>query len=60
MASTGWLTEGDVKLEQLCVIAEGNWATEWERALLGRNGQTTSHPPMFDPASSKPARDRIG
>lgn len=34
------LTDGDVKLDQLCAIAEGNWAAEWERALFGRNGQT--------------------
>ena len=34
------LTNGDVKLEQLCCLADGNWATEWERAALGRNGRT--------------------
>jgi len=25
------LTGGDVKLDQLCAIADGNWAAEWER-----------------------------
>lgn len=34
------LTAGDVKLEQLFAIADGGWAAEWERALLGRNGRT--------------------
>lgn len=33
------LTGGDVKLEQLFAIADGGWAAEWERALLGRNGR---------------------
>jgi ketosteroid isomerase-like protein len=34
------LTAGDVKLEQLFAIADAGWAAEWERAFLGRNGQT--------------------
>jgi ketosteroid isomerase-like protein len=34
------LTRGDVKLDQLFAIADEGWAAEWERALLGRNGQT--------------------
>src|SRR5687767_2001280 len=34
------LTDGDVKLEQLFCLAGGNWAAEWERAVLGRNGRT--------------------
>ena len=34
------VTNGDVKLDQLCAIADGGWAAEWERALLGRDGQT--------------------
>ncbi|MCA1831747.1 MAG: nuclear transport factor 2 family protein [Actinomycetota bacterium] len=34
------LTEGDVKLDQLFAIGEGNWAAEWERATLGRKGKT--------------------
>ena len=34
------LTNGDVKLEQLCAIGDGDYAVEWERAILGRNGKT--------------------
>jgi ketosteroid isomerase-like protein len=34
------LTNGDVKIEQLFCAAEGRWATEWEHAVLGRNGHT--------------------
>jgi ketosteroid isomerase-like protein len=33
-------TGGDVKIEQLCCLADGEWATEWEHAVLGRNGAT--------------------
>lgn len=33
-------TAGDVKIEQLSCLADDNWATEWERAVLGRNGDT--------------------
>ena len=33
-------TGGDVKIEQLACTAEGQWATEWEHAVLGRNGAT--------------------
>ncbi len=33
-------TGGDVKIEQLCCLAEGEWATEWEHAALRRNGAT--------------------
>ena len=31
-------TQGDVKIEQLACLADGAWATEWEHAVLGRNG----------------------
>ena len=34
------LTDGDVKIEQLSCTADGTWATEWEHAVLGRNGRT--------------------
>ena len=34
------LTDGDVKIEQLFCVGEGDWATEWENAALGRNGRT--------------------
>ena len=34
------LTDGDVKIEQLFCAADGRWATEWEHAVLGRNGRT--------------------
>lgn len=33
-------TGGDVKIEQLSCVADGDWATEWEQAVLGRNGAT--------------------
>ncbi len=33
-------TSGDVKIEQLTCLADDNWATEWEHAVLGRNGET--------------------
>jgi ketosteroid isomerase-like protein len=34
------LTGGDVKIEQLTCLADGQWATEWEHAVMGRNGAT--------------------
>jgi ketosteroid isomerase-like protein len=34
------LTAGDVKLEQRFCIANDEWASEWEHAVLGRNGAT--------------------
>ena len=34
------LTDGDVKIEQLFCAGEGDWVTEWENAVLGRNGRT--------------------
>ena len=34
------LTDGDVKIEQHFCAADGRWATEWEHAVLGRNGRT--------------------
>jgi ketosteroid isomerase-like protein len=34
------ITKGDLKLEQLFNIADGDWAAEWERATLGRDGKT--------------------
>ena len=33
-------TGGDVKIEQLTCLADESWATEWEHAVLGRNGNT--------------------
>ena len=33
------LTNGDVKIEALLISADDTWATEWEHAVLGRNGQ---------------------
>lgn len=33
-------TGGDVKIEQLFCLADGPWASEWEHAVLGRNGRT--------------------
>jgi len=33
------ITKGDLKLEQLFAIAEGNWAAEWKRAVFGRDGK---------------------
>ena len=40
MGSIFELTDGDVKIEQLACLADGQWATEWEHAVLGRNGRT--------------------
>jgi ketosteroid isomerase-like protein len=34
------LTNGDVKIEQLFCAADARWGTEWEHAVLGRNGRT--------------------
>ena len=34
------LTGGDVKIEQLAILADGDWVTEWEYAVLGRGGRT--------------------
>ena len=33
------LTNGDVNIEALLITADDTWATEWEHAVLGRNGQ---------------------
>jgi ketosteroid isomerase-like protein len=33
-------TAGDVKIQQLACLADDEWATEWEHAVLGRNGTT--------------------
>ena len=33
-------TNGDVKLEQLFCIGEGDWAAEWEHAILGVDGES--------------------
>lgn len=41
------LTDGDIKLEQLCCLADGGWATEFERAVLGRNGRTLETEDIF-------------
>ena len=32
--------DGDIKLDQVFCVGTGEWATEWERSVLGRNGQT--------------------
>jgi ketosteroid isomerase-like protein len=34
------ITKGDLKLDQLFAIADGDWAAEWERAVFGRGGKT--------------------
>ncbi|MGI9624307.1 MAG: nuclear transport factor 2 family protein [Acidimicrobiales bacterium] len=34
------LTDGDVKIEKLFCTADESWATEWERAHFGRNGDS--------------------
>jgi ketosteroid isomerase-like protein len=41
------LTDGDVKIQQLFCVADGDWAAEWERAVLGRNGKTLESNNMF-------------
>src|SRR5690348_2481670 len=33
-------TGGNVKIQQLSCLADDEWATEWEHAVLGRNGTT--------------------
>jgi len=34
------LTDGDVKIEQLSMFADDEWASEWEHAVLGRGDRT--------------------
>jgi len=34
------LTKGDIKLDQLFCIGEGDWAAEWEHAVLGIDGRS--------------------
>jgi ketosteroid isomerase-like protein len=34
------LTDGDIKLDQVFCVGTDGWAAEWERSVLGRNGQT--------------------
>jgi ketosteroid isomerase-like protein len=34
------LTDGDIKLDQVFCVGTDEWATEWERSVFGRNGQT--------------------
>lgn len=34
------ITNDDIKLDQLFCIGTDGWAAEWERSVLGRNGQT--------------------
>lgn len=34
------LTNGDIKLDQLFCVGTDGWAAEWERSVLGRNGQS--------------------
>ncbi len=41
------LTDGDVKIEQLFCVADGQWAAEWEHAVLGRKGRTLETKNMF-------------
>ena len=41
------LTDGDVKIEQLFCAADERWATEWEHAVLGRNGRTLETKNVF-------------
>jgi ketosteroid isomerase-like protein len=41
------LTGGDVKIEQLFCAADDRWATEWEHAVLGRNGRTLETKNVF-------------
>jgi ketosteroid isomerase-like protein len=41
------LTDGDVKLEQLFCNADARWGTEWEHAVLGRNGRTLETKNVF-------------
>ena len=41
------LTGGDVKIEQLFCQAEGPWAAEWEKAVLGRGGKTLEAKNVF-------------
>lgn len=41
------LTDGDVKIEQLFCNADGPWASEWEHAVMGRNGRTLEANNMF-------------
>jgi ketosteroid isomerase-like protein len=41
------LTDGDVKIQQLFCMADGAWASEWERAHFGRNGKTLEAHDIF-------------
>lgn len=41
------LTNGDVKIEQLFLLADGPWACEWENAVLGRKGRTLEAKNVF-------------
>lgn len=34
------LTNGAIKLDQLFCVGTDGWAAEWERSVLGRNGQS--------------------
>jgi ketosteroid isomerase-like protein len=34
------LTDGDVRIQQLAMFADDEWATEWEHCVLGRAGRT--------------------
>jgi ketosteroid isomerase-like protein len=40
-------TNGDVKLEQQFCIGTGDWAAEWEHAVLGRHGRTLASDNAF-------------
>jgi len=41
-------TGGDVKIQQLCCLSDDDeWATEWEHAVLGRNGETLEAQNVF-------------
>jgi ketosteroid isomerase-like protein len=34
------VTNGDIRLDQLFCVGTDDWAAEWERSVLGRNGRT--------------------
>ena len=38
-AYVGRFSDGEVNIEALLISADDTWATEWEHAVLGRNGQ---------------------
>ena len=49
------LTNGDVNIEALLISADDTWATEWEHAVLGRNGKKLDeHAPSENGAGASP------